>query len=349
MGEKASVPAITVVVTSYNLEKYVDRCLRELSGQTMRDFEVLFVDDASTDRTAALVEEWKPRFGGRLQTMYLPKNLGNSALTRNAVLDSGRIRGDYVLFLDGDDSIESNMLETLYAKAVESSPDATVGHDVVICAYDRVDDASGSTLSTELKGFPHEVVLPPEDDTIAFINTAPWNKLWRRDIVENLRFSDVQVGEEVIFNFNAYTKCKTICFVDETLIHYTIRNNSLFVKTNEESIWKFAQRLVEFYNMQQGIYQELAGILIFFHMGFSMALLAYDNPKIDIDKHITKTEHYFQDNFDWFQENRFLTFSSLRKRNIKGILIWSAFLAYRYRCFGLALKLYRKLGLRIKF
>ena len=344
------MPAITVVITTHNLEKYIDRCLQELLDQTMRDFDILLVDDASTDGTTAKVEQWRERFDGRLRTMYLQENLGCSALTRNAALESGLVGGDYVLFLDGDDSIEPDMLETLLAEATASGTGADARcADVVVCAYDRTILGTDSPYSTEMRGFPKEITLPPQDDVIAFINPSPWNKLWRRAIIEDVRFSNIRVGEEIIFNFNAYARSKKIRFTDRVLIHYMERADSTIARTDEREIREFARELLAFYNARTGRYRELAGFLAFLHIGLSMALRAADNPAMDIGAHVAATERYFKNHFDWFRGNRFLAFASLRKRGVKGLLIWLALRAYRLGCFGIALRCWSALGLHVKY
>lgn len=162
--------AITVVVTTHNLEEYIGNCLEELYTQTFQDFDILIVDDASSDKTVGIIEQYRTKFANRLISIYLKDNLGMPALTRNVALDSGRIRGEYVLFLDGDDMIEQNMLETLYTLAIQ---DAAPPADVVICAYDRVSVSAGPPIAVEMQGFPACMKMPPKDDSICFINTAP--------------------------------------------------------------------------------------------------------------------------------------------------------------------------------
>lgn len=345
-----SVSAITVVITTHNLEHHIDRCLQELFEQTMRDFDVLLVDDASTDGTAAMVEQWRERFGERLTTIYLEENLGCSALTRNVALESGKIRGDYVLFLDGDDSIERDMLAVLFAEAASSgtAPDGR-GADVVVGAFDRRTSETGRAYSTEMRGFPKEIGLPPRDEAIAFINPSPWNKLWRREIIEGLRFPDIKVGEEIVFNFNAYARARNIRFTDKVLIHYMERADSAIAGTDAEDIRRFALELLAFHNAQTGLYRDLAAFLAFLHIGLSMALRAADNPGMDLRQHIAKVRNHFKCHYAMFKNNPFLKLSSLRKRKLKGMLIWLALLAYKCNLFHPVLLLYRKSGLHIKF
>lgn len=338
--------AITVVVTTHNLEKYIGCCLEELCVQTFQNFEILIIDDASSDRTVEVIEQYKEKFRDRLTTIYLKENKGMPALTRNVALESGCIHGEYVLFLDGDDSIERNMLETLYTLA---SSETTKAADVVICAYDRVDLSTGQPIAVEMRGFPECIIMPPEDDTICYINTSPWNKLWRYSVIEKLQYPKFKVGEEVSFNFRGYVNSKRIVFTDQVLIHYRVREDSVISNTGEDTIWHFSEEMFRLFNEQEGIYRDLAGFLAFVHLGLSMGLRAADNPTINLGGYLKKMQKYFKTNYNWFRDNRFLKLSSLLKRGFKGIAIWGALLTYKIGLFRWVLGIYRTLGLNIKF
>lgn len=109
------VPAVSVIIAMYNTEKYIGDCLESVLVQTFKDFEVIVVDDCSTDNGAAIVEQYKPRFDGRLQLVRLPKNSGNNGVPNNMGLALSR--GEYVIFIDSDDAITCDALEKLYIAA----------------------------------------------------------------------------------------------------------------------------------------------------------------------------------------------------------------------------------------
>ena len=161
------------------------------------------------------------RYPGRIHPSFLQKNLGSPAETRNWALNSGFIDGKYVVFLDGDDSLEPEYLERLHMLALQS------GADTVICAYDRVEEKSSRVLCTEMQGFPQMISLPPKDDTLAFVNGALWNKLFRSDIALAHRIPDFKVGEDLCYQQAIYRDCSKIACTDEVLIHYRVREASV--------------------------------------------------------------------------------------------------------------------------
>lgn len=335
---------ITVVITAFNLEKYLDQCFYELSIQTMQDFNILVVNDHSTDNTLPIIYKWKEVFTSRMELLNLDVNLGMPALTRNAALDSGRINGDYVIFLDGDDVLEAQFLENLY--------DGAVCHDadISICAYDRVDEKTGKVLATEMQQtsrllFDHLM----DGDGAAFINTAPWNKLWKRELIEDLRFPPFKVGEEVSFNFRAYEKSGRILLLPEVLIHYRVRADSVISNTDEETIWMFESELRTLYHSYADTKKDIVGLLVFIHSGLSMALRAAEIPDFDFGQYSKRMQRIFKQEYGWFRNNKFLKFRSLLRHGWKGFALWCALAAYRMHLFGAALKIYRLLGLHIRF
>ena len=116
------IPAISVIIPMYNAEMYVRECLDSFLAQTFTDFEIIVVDDCSTDSSRAIVESYAPRFNGRLTLAMTQKNSGNAGYTaRNKGLNFSR--GEYVWFADADDFVTKTALEELYTLAKEADAD----------------------------------------------------------------------------------------------------------------------------------------------------------------------------------------------------------------------------------
>lgn len=115
------VPAISVIIPMYNVEKYIGECLDSLLAQTFKKFEVIVVDDCSTDNSAAVVESYAKKFGGRLQLKHTKKNSGSGTYPRN--LGLAYSRGEYVYFMDNDDTITQTAFKELYTHAKKFDAD----------------------------------------------------------------------------------------------------------------------------------------------------------------------------------------------------------------------------------
>ena len=114
-------PAISVIIPMYNTEKYIGECLDSILAQTFQNFEVIVVDDCSTDSSYAIVESYAAKFGGRLTLSRMEHNTGGAALPRNKGLAFSR--GEYIFYVDSDDFITKTALEELYTAAKNYNAD----------------------------------------------------------------------------------------------------------------------------------------------------------------------------------------------------------------------------------
>ena len=183
------MPEITVAITSHNLQAYISQCLDELLNQTFQNFDILIYDDCSTDRTREILARYGSEYPEKIHIILGKTPLGSPALSRNAILDSNQIDGRYLVFLDGDDTLQPNFLEKLYTTAIQTNAEIT------LCAYDRFEHETGHVLCQEMKGFPSEISIPVSSDILAFINGALWNKLIQVSVIEkNGRITDMPVS-----------------------------------------------------------------------------------------------------------------------------------------------------------
>ena len=114
-------PAISVIIPMYNVEKYICECLDSILAQTFQNFEVIVVDDCSTDSSYAIVKSYKEKFGKRLTLSRMEQNTGGGALPRNKGLAFSR--GEYIFFVDSDDSLIKTALEEMYTLAKRFNAD----------------------------------------------------------------------------------------------------------------------------------------------------------------------------------------------------------------------------------
>lgn len=207
-----NLPAISVIVPLYNMEKYLADCLNSLLAQTFTNFEVIVVDDCSTDSSPAIVKSYAPRFGGRLKLLRTKENSGYASLPRNKGVDISR--GEYIYFIDPDDAVTPTALEELYTAA--KNFDA----DVVHCEkYYAVPDEFWNDAKylrnlkpyswpTDEKRFitrptllTNDLAQRVTDFGEKWLQWVIWNQLIRREfLIENdIRFVSIY-SEDMIFN-----------------------------------------------------------------------------------------------------------------------------------------------------
>ena len=115
------MPAVSVIIPLFNAEKFIGECLDSVLNQTFKNFEVIVVDDCSTDSSVDIVNSYAPKFAGRLQLSSTKKNSGSPVVPRNRGIELSR--GKYLFFLDSDDVISPTALEELYPVAEDFAAD----------------------------------------------------------------------------------------------------------------------------------------------------------------------------------------------------------------------------------
>lgn len=205
---QSGCPAISVIIPLYNDEKYIGACLESLFAQTFYNFEVVVVDDCSTDNSVAIVESYIPKFNGKLTLLHTDENTGGGAMPRNKGLYFSR--GEYVFFVDSDDFLKQTALEELHMLTKDFDV------DVIYCErnFETDEDGDNVRLVTHQKG---GLVERPtfETNTLEMrVNTilehdiwgAPWCKLVRRNfLIENeITFPNIFPCEDYFWTLNLY-------------------------------------------------------------------------------------------------------------------------------------------------
>lgn len=216
---------VSVVMPVYNAEAYLRESLPDILRQTLKNIEVICVDDGSTDASAEIIRKFMKK-DKRVQ-LIKQENMSAGA-ARNRGLE--RAQGKYVIFWDADDRFQKDALEKLYQKSEEMAA------DICICAA-RKFDANGDLEETD--AYLKKSMLPEKNPfskydvpeyIFNFATNVPWNKMYRRGFVEEngLRYQHVKQANDTFFTLKALYCADRITYVDEELIRYRVNNeNSL--------------------------------------------------------------------------------------------------------------------------
>ena len=201
---------VSVIVPVYNAEDYIEKCLDSLINQSLKDIEIIVVDDGSTDDTYKVVSKYKEKI-----KLIKQKN-GGVASARNKGLSVAE--GEYIAFVDSDDWVELDMFSKLYNKAIEND------YDAVECNFKYVDD------NEEWHGVidVDTDVVSIDDKKKYFIKMFPviWNKIYKRDKIKNIKFKDGVWAEDVEFLYRVIPNIDTIGKINEELYYYYQREKS---------------------------------------------------------------------------------------------------------------------------
>lgn len=214
---KSNRPSVSVLVPVYNVAKYLRQCLDSLIHQTLRDIEIVCVNDGSTDDSAKILEEYAQK-DARIVVVH--KQNGGLPSARNAGLDAAR--GEYVGFVDADDYVDLQMFARMYARARKMKA------DIVVCGANCIPSPASHwiehTLSPDkifYKG-SSVVALLYERGARPFL----WRDLVRRELIERGGFrldENIVVGEDQAFQFKIFPAARRIAFMSEKLYNYRWR------------------------------------------------------------------------------------------------------------------------------
>ncbi len=247
------MPLVSIIVPMYNTEQYIAELLNSCLGQTLKNFEIIIVDDCSTDKSCEIVESYVDRFGGRLKLVKLQKNSAGPSIPRNIGLEMSR--GKYIFFMDNDDAISTTALEQMYNTAENFQA------DVVHCKRNFSSTGFGQDFINNMRlvGNPSdnktEVVTGDFPTRVrawmqSFFGVTPWSKFLLRDfLVKNqIKFMPI-VQEDSIWTFELICLAEKIVMAPIACYCHRELNTSLtaeaFERTlNSKTIFKKLDRVI---------------------------------------------------------------------------------------------------------
>ncbi len=213
--------AVSVIIPVYNVEKYIDECVASAMGQTLEDIEIILVDDGSPDRCGKICDLYAAK-DPRVKVIH-QKNGGISA-ARNAGIAAAE--GKYVMFIDGDDSVEPDFCRIPYEEAEQNDCDT-----VIFCYNTVVDEDYG-----DYKAVPMVYVYPDRSlltkaQALTWLNNPnganAWNKMTKREIALANPYPLGRTFEDVATTYKYILDSDRITVLNERLYNYRIRKNSI--------------------------------------------------------------------------------------------------------------------------
>jgi len=251
--------AVSIIVPVYSASNYIERCARSLFGQTFDDIEYVFVNDCTPDESIEKLQkiiEQYPHRKERVKVINHEKNRGVSASRQTGIDNS---TGSYILFVDNDDWIESNMIETMYNKAKEEQA------DVVVCDFIIEKKNKNEYYSDYVSENKSDYFRDMLENKLC--NCSLWNKLIRRSFFElpDCRFNEnLIIADDWFALIRIFYYVKKCVKIDTAFYHYNRKNPfaQTASKTNIhfEITILFYELLEDFLN-KKGIYEKYADVV----------------------------------------------------------------------------------------
>ena len=210
---------ISVIIPVYKVEKYLNKCVESVVGQTYTDLEIILVDDGSPDDCPAMCDAWAER-DGRIKVIHKPN--GGLSSARNAGLAAAS--GEYVFFLDSDDAISAGCIELLVDAA------RCDGSDICIANIVRINE-NGEMLKAP--SFDSDMLLSKggvfenmaKKGSSAYV--VSWGKIYRRELFDGIFFPEGRLNEDEFTYYRLFDRCSCISVRKDALYFYLSRQGSI--------------------------------------------------------------------------------------------------------------------------
>lgn len=265
-------PLISIIIPVYNAEKTIAKCLTSILNQTFTNYEILLMNDGSTDGSLQVLREYEALYPF---IRVIDKPNEGVAKTRNQAIILAQ--GEFVMFIDNDDYVDKDYVETLYNAIKDNNL------DIVIGGYRRVTHSGRVIYSEVLRNL----------EWAKYVILSPWAKLYRKSflIEHQITFFDYAIGEDVVFNLKAYAKTSRIKTID--YIGYNWLDNKESVSNTSQvglnSSIDLTLVMEEVYNCYQG---QLDKYVAYFLKRYYIWYLLYSGRVSNPDEFVAHHQRY---------------------------------------------------------
>lgn len=291
---------VSVIVPIYNVEDYLDKCIQSIVNQTLKEIEIICINDGSSDNSLEIIKKYAKKYEN---IIIIDKPNGGLSDARNHGIE--KAKGEYIAFVDSDDWIELDMFESMYAKAIENNA------DIVTSSYSEVYTDKINVVDDYNEKFKmiHEGTV--------------WNKIFKRSLIEKykLRFPIGLWYEDNAFTYRALIVANNIVGIKKAFYNYRKDRLGSIMSTQKNSkiydMYKIGEIIYDFnkkYNSNKEINQQLEYIFIksiFFRQIPKIIKLEKNNIKVMLIK-LNYHIKYLDEKFKEWDNNIFF------KRDIEG-------------------------------
>ena len=315
------MPKISVIMPVYNVENYIEKSIESVINQTLKDIEIIIVNDGSNDNSKTIIEKYLKKY---TNIKYFEKENGGLSSARNYGLKYAN--GEYIAFLDSDDYIEQNMYEEMYNVAQNENADMVECDFIWEYPNKKKNDIGRTYFSKK--------------EAIEKARVVAWNKIIKKEVIEKtkvqfpmgLRYEDIEFFYKIVPHLNK------ISFVKKCFVHYIQRKNSIANTQNirTKEIFKVLDNVIKYYK-ENYLYEEYKEELEYTYIRIllcsSLKRICKIDNKYDRKKAIEETWTNINNNFPYWKKNKILN-----KKSVKNIYIksWNN---YTYKIYSFILSI----------
>lgn len=336
---------VSIVLPVYNAEKYINKTINSLLNQTLKDIEIICVNDGSKDSTLKIIEKLKEQ-DDRIR--IIDKN--NEGVWKARIDGIKQATGNYIAFIDSDDYVEKDFIERLYDNITKNNS------DISICGFKRIDEKSGKVLSKEMKYEENKKIEKNYNfEEVITVNTALWNKLYKASILKELKElkNPPRILEDMMFLAKVYLQTEKITFVDDYLYNYIVREGSAMntLKQGEIDIIQNAMLEIkqEYLKSEDGKKNiEILSSMAFLHFGISLMLRISNDANCNFKKEYKDNLKYLNNNFPEWKKTKYLKIIYCLKNKSSNIKLAIVKKLYVFHMFGIFISTYKFITNKLK-
>ena len=271
-------PLVSIIVPIYKVEEYLDECIESIVCQSFKDFELILIDDGSPDNCPAMCDAWAQK-DSRISVIH--KENGGVSSARNVAIE--QVQGEWIWFVDSDDTIEASALSQLAALA-QKQPDVIIFNKEISEEYVKDSRFFDEYYFQYRFGF------------------EAWNKWYKASIVKenHLKFdTEETIGEDLLFNITYYQFAEKYLFSDLSLYNYRVREDSAMGASDHERL----QKQLRVYSKIYDIYQDKLEQRILAQL-FIMHLISGINQSDKADIQTKDTKKRIQEQYKKYSFNK---------------------------------------------
>ncbi len=299
------IPAVSIIVPVYKVEKYIRRSLDSLVNQTLKNIEIICINDGSPDNCPSILKEYQQKYPEKI--VIIDKQ--NEWVRKGRFDWIKKASWEYIWFVDSDDYVTLDFAEKLYLNAKKNNSDMSIG------GFYRVDTDTGHIFSKEMTSFWNKKINMKENpEDILSINAALWNKLFKSEVLKNIETLEnpPRILDDMMFLLLSYLNVNNISFIEDPVYYYMVRSDSIISQIKKEQIESTEKAMV---NVKK-IYQrnenwksliEVLNSMAFLHFWISLMFrLSLDK---DFKNIVKSNREYLDKEFSWWRESRYLKLS----------------------------------------
>lgn len=239
---------VSIIVPIYNVEKYLEKCIKSIINQTYRNLEIILINDGSIDESANICEKYKEQDN---RIVFINKKNGGAASAKNEGLKVAK--GDYIAFVDSDDFIEPDMIEYMVNTIKKYNA------DIIQCSF--------TNLYKNTEKFKQDKIIEQKIESKDFLelfltkwdSSLFWNKLFKREVIENVFFKQGRCIDDEFFTYKCVINSKSIVTSNKIVYNYRMRKSGVMKSegSQKQILKDRVDYLYERYELVRKIYKDL--------------------------------------------------------------------------------------------